>query len=96
MIIWAGSCKKGEFLRETYRKATSEPYGLLLVDLDPKTSDYLRFASNITPPGPSIFHLPSELARETNLTNEREKRAYTEALAEQKNQERIQNVSLPM
>ena len=86
--------KKVDFLRETYRKATSEPYGHLLVDLDPKTSEYLRFASNITAPGPSIFHLPSELARQTNLSNEREKRAYTEALAEQKKQERIQKISM--
>ena len=86
--------KKVDFLRETYRKATSEPYGHLLVDLDPKTSEHLRFASIITAPGPGIFHLPSELARQTNLSNERKKRAYTEALAEQKKQERIQKISM--
>ena len=88
--------KKVDFLRHTYSKATSEPYGHLLVDLDPKTSECLRFSSNITSPGPSIFHLPSEVARETNLSNEREKRAYTQALAVQKDKERIQKVSLPL
>ena len=88
--------KKVDFLRDSYTKATSEPYGHLLVDLDPKTSECLRFSSNITSPGPTVFHLPSEVARETNLSNEREKRAYTQALAVQKDKERIQKVSLSM
>ena len=86
--------KKVQFLRDTYVKATSEPYGHLLVDLDPKTSECLRFSSNITPPGPSIFHLPSEISRETLLADEREKRAYTQALATQKDKERLQKISL--
>lgn len=88
--------KKVEFLRDCYNKATSEPYGHLLIDLDPKTSECLRFCSNITAPGPTIFHLPSEVARETNLYNERERRAYTEALAEQKDKERLQKIHLPL
>ena len=33
-------------------------------------------------PGPTDFYIPSSLAKETPLTNEREKLAYTEALAE--------------
>ena len=83
--------KKVDFLRHTYL-ATSEPYCHLLVNLDPKTSECLRFSSKITSPGPSVFHLPAEVARETNLSNEREKRAYTQALAVQKDKERIQKV----
>ena len=59
--------------------ATNEPFGHLLIDLDPKTSDCLRYRSNITKPGPSIFYLPSDKAETTPLNNEREKIIYTEA-----------------
>ena len=86
--------KKVVFLRDCYTRATSEPYGHLLIDLDPKTSECLQFCSNITAPGASIFYIPSEIAKETNLTNEREKRVYTEALAEHKDQERLQKLHL--
>ena len=77
---------KSEFIRDCYQKATSFSYGHFLIDFDPKTSESLRFCSNITVPGPTIFYLPS-VAKETALTNEREKRAYTEALAKQKEKE---------
>ena len=86
--------KKVEFLRDGYTRATSEPYGHLLIDFDPKTSECLRFCSNITAPGAIIFYIPSEIAKETNLTNERDKRAYAEALAERKDQERLQKLHL--
>ena len=43
------------FLRDSYRKATENMFGHLLIDLDPKTSDCLRYCSNITKPGPTIF-----------------------------------------
>ena len=69
--------KKVEFLRDCYIRATSEPYRHLLIDLDPETSECLRFCSNITAPGASIFYIPSEIAKETSLTNEREERAYS-------------------
>ena len=59
--------------------ATKEPFGHLHIDLDPKTSDCLRYCSNITEPGPSIFYLPSDKAETTPLNNEREKIIYTEA-----------------
>lgn len=69
------------FLKEAYKKATEgELYGHLLIDFDPKTSDCLRYCSNITEPGPSIFYLPSSKAVVTNLTNERERIGYTETL----------------
>ena len=57
------------------------PFGHLLIDFDPKASDVLRFWSNIVAPQPTIFYIPSSTAKETLLTNEREKIAYTEALA---------------
>ena len=64
--------------------------GIFFIDFDPQTSESLRFCSNITGPGPTIFYLPCSLAKETALTNEREKRAYTEALAKQKEKESFQ------
>ena len=53
-----------------------------MIDFDPRTSDSLRYCSNIVGPGPTEFYIPPSLAKETPLTNEREKLAYTEALAE--------------
>ena len=37
------------YLRESYRDATSKPYGYLLIDLKPDTSDLLRMRTNIFP-----------------------------------------------
>ena len=68
-----------KFLKHCYQLATNEPFGHLLIDLDPKTSDCLRYCSNITEPGPSVFYLPSDKAEKTPLNNEREKIVYTEA-----------------
>ena len=59
--------------------ATEEPFEHLLIDLDPKTSDCLRYCSNITVPGPTVLYLPSDKAETTPLNNEREKIIYTEA-----------------
>ena len=58
---------------------TKEPFGHLLIDLDPKTSDCLRYCSNITETGPTVFYLPSDKAETTPLKKEREKIIYTEA-----------------
>ena len=47
------------FLKESYELATKLTLGYLLIDLDPKTSDFLRYCSNIVQPGPTIFiYLP--------------------------------------
>ena len=70
-----------QFLRESYELATKQPFGHLLIDLDPKTSDALRYSSNIVPPGPSIFYLPPAKAVITNLTDERERNMYASANA---------------
>ena len=68
-----------KFLKHCYQLATKEPFGHLLIDLDPKTSDCLQYCSNITEPGPTVFYLPSDKAEATPLNNEREKIIYTEA-----------------
>ena len=68
-----------KFLKHCYQLATKEPFGHLLTGLHPKTSDCLRYCSNFTEPGPSVFYLPSDKAKTTPLNNEREKIMYTEA-----------------
>ena len=66
-----------KFLRQSYELATKDSFGHLLIDLDPRTSDCLRYCSNIIPPGPSIFYLPLDKAEATPITNEREKIIYS-------------------
>lgn len=70
-----------KFLRECYEKATSEPFGHLLIDLDPKTTEGLRYCSNLVEPGPTVFFIPVSKAVVTLITNEKETRAYAETLA---------------
>ena len=62
-----------QFWKESYELAIRKQFGHLLIDLDPKTSAVLRYCSNIVPPGPSIFYLPSAKSVITNLTDERER-----------------------
>ena len=69
------------FLKTSYELATKDPYGHLLIDLNPSTSDSLRFCSNVVPPGPSVFYIPPAKAVVTPITNERERTIYTEANA---------------
>ena len=66
-------------MKHCYQLATKEPLGHLLIDLDPKTSDCLRYCSNITEPGATVFYLPSDKAETTPLNDEREKIVYNEA-----------------
>ena len=70
-----------QFLKESYELATKEPFDHLLIDLDPKTSDILRYCSNIVHPGPSIFYLSSAKAVITSLSDERERSLYAGAAA---------------
>ena len=69
----------GKLLKHCYQLATKEPFGHLLIDLDPKTSDCLRYCSNITEPGPTVLYLPSDKPETTPLNSEREKIFFTEA-----------------
>ena len=57
-----------QFLKESYELASKKPFGHLLFDLDPKTSDVFRYCSNFVPPGPSISYLPSAKALITRLS----------------------------
>ena len=68
------------FLKDSFVKATSVTFGHLMIDFNPRTSDSLRFASNIVGPAPSVFYIPSSKAVATNIDNERERLAYTQAL----------------
>ena len=61
--------------------ALKQPFGHLLNDLDPKTTDSLPYCSNIALSWPTIFYLPSSKAVITHLTNEREGDVYDEANA---------------
>lgn len=72
---------KLQFIREAYKLATYEPFGHLLIDLSPNVSDCLRFASNITEPGPSVFYLEASKAFITSIANETERAIYAEANA---------------
>ena len=56
-------------LKHCYQLATKEKFGHLLIDLDPKTSDFLKYCSNITEPSPTVFYLPSDNAETTPLNN---------------------------
>ena len=67
-------------LKDAYKLATAEPFGLFIIDLDPKTSQGLRFASQIIGPDPSIFHIPAQEAVITPITNEKETFAYAQAM----------------
>ena len=60
-----------------------------MIDFDPRTSDTLRYRSQVVGRGPTTFYLPPSLAKETPLTNERKKIAYTEALAEKQEKQTL-------
>ena len=62
-----------KILKHCYQLATKESFGHLLIDLDPKTSDCLRYCSNITEPGPTVFYLPSVKSETTPLNNKEKK-----------------------
>ena len=69
-----------QLLKDAYKLATAEPNGHLIIDLDPKTSQGLRFASQIIRPDPSIFYIPAQEAVITPFTNEKETLAYAQAM----------------
>ena len=69
-----------QLLKDAYKLATAQPYEHLIIDLDPKTSQGLRFSSQLIGPGPSIFYIPSEEAVIAPITKEKETFAYAEAL----------------
>ena len=58
-------------LKDAYKLATAQPYGHLIIDLDPKASQGLRFSSQLIGPEPPIFYIPSEEAIITPITNKK-------------------------
>ena len=48
-----------QLIKEAYKLATEEPFGHLMIDLDTKTSQGLRFSSQLIGPDPSIFYILS-------------------------------------
>ena len=76
-----------QLLKDAYKLATAQPYGHLIIDLDPKTSEGLRFSSQLIGPEPSIFYIPSEEAGVTTITNEKETLAYAQAMGKKHKQE---------
>ena len=74
-------------LNDAYKLATAEPYGHLIIDLDPKTSQGLRFASQIIGPDLSIIYIPAQKAIITTITNEKETFAYAQAMGKDQKQE---------
>ena len=68
-----------KFLRSCYELGTRDSFGHLLIDLEPRKSDCLRYCSNITGPGPTIFYLPLSEAETTPITTEKEKLIYSAA-----------------
>ena len=67
------------FLKDIYELAIRKQFGHLLIDLDPKTSDVLRYCSNMVLTGPSFFYLQSAKAVTANLTVRRERTMYAAA-----------------
>ena len=61
-----------KFLGSCCELATRDSFGHLLINLDPHTSDCLRYCSNTTRPGPAVF-LPVTKAENTPITNEKRK-----------------------
>ena len=61
----------GKLIKEAYKLATAEPFGHLMIDLDPKTNQGLRFSSQLIGLDPSIFYISSPEATITTITNEK-------------------------
>ena len=67
-------------IKEAYKLATAEPFGRLMIDLDPKTSQGLRFSTQLIGRDPSVFYISSPEAVITTITNEKETFAYAQAM----------------
>ena len=64
--VFGRQLNNSEFIRDRYKKATNEPFGHFMIDFDPRTSDFLRYCSNMMGPGPTDFYIPPSLAEETS------------------------------
>ena len=64
-----------QLLIDAYKKATQAPFGHLMIDFDSHTDAELKFCSNCSGTGPSVFFVSSSNTRE-NLTNESTRALY--------------------
>ena len=64
-----------QLLIDAYKKATQAPFGHLMIDFDSHTDAKLKFCSNCSGTGPSVFFVSSSNTRE-NLTNESTRALY--------------------
>ena len=64
---------KEKFLLHVYQLATKDDFGHLLIDLDPKTSECLRYSSNIFPPSPTFFSIYHSQKQLSHLLKMKEK-----------------------
>ena len=71
----------GKHLTEWYKKATSKPFGHLMIDLSPRESDKLRYCTDSGTFPTRFYLLPSE-ARVTTIDDNHTKRIYAQALPE--------------
>ena len=71
----------GKELKEWYDDATQEPFGYLMIDLRPSTTDLLRYCSNVTS-FPSEFFVPNSRACISDINDKRIELLYSEALSE--------------
>ena len=69
-----------QLLKDAYKLATAEPCGYLIIDLYPKTSQGLQFASQIIGPDPSILYIRAQEAVITPITIEKETLAHAQAM----------------
>ena len=60
-----------QLLTDAYKLATTESYGHLFCDLDPKTTQDLRFSSNLIGPEPSVFHITLKEGVITPIANKK-------------------------
>ena len=70
----------GEQLKEWYESATRIPYGYLMIDLNPRTPEYLRYCSD-SASFPAMFLLPTSRARITRVDDRSAELLYSKALS---------------
>lgn len=75
-----------QFLEETYKRATAERFGHLLIDLSPGCNDLLRFCSRVTghkAGGVTVFYVPESTSGDVEQIKDDEQTndIYAEALS---------------
>ena len=85
-----------KILKDQYKKSTSEPIGHLLLVLDTRTTDSLRFRSNIVGPQTALYYILSLMANDTSSTNQHKKTTFFEVLAKEQEAENLSRTFGPL